>query len=152
MGDFTVRPTSGSERFRQNASLTIGNGELVVTDGRGLHHRFTLDKAQGGPALFCSYSVGVSRGSSPEQAIADSDRLAMVRTRPDLWDQGDLQGLADRLGLIVSDVLADAPTGNRQDCVDLFGVEGLGLQLVIWTLIAIGIVAVVAYALKAVLG
>jgi len=149
---FEIRPVSGSRRFTTSACLELGDNELIVTDGKGQHHRFTLDRAQGGPALFCSYKVGVSRGSAREQAIADSERLAMVRTRPDLWDQADLQRLVARLDLIISDVLADAPTGNRQDCVDLFGVEGLGLQLVIWTLIAIGIVAVVVYALKAVLG
>jgi hypothetical protein len=124
----------------------VQGGELVVTDGKARPHRFPLDKGQGGPALFCTYTVAVSHGSAPEQAVADSHRLAIFRTLPSLWDPDDLRRLADALDLIVSDSLADAPTGDRPDCVDLRGLEGAGRLMVL----SVGaIVLVVAAAIAA---
>ena len=119
VADLTIRPTDGPKRLRENAALSVEDGQLIVTDAKERRHSFTLDKTRGGPALFCTYTVAVSRGSAPEQAFADAHRLAIVRTRPDLWDQQDLQRLAKLLDLVSSDSLADAPTGKRQDCVDL---------------------------------
>jgi hypothetical protein len=146
--EFSVRPSGGPQPFRRNACLTLQAGELIVTDGKARLHRFPLDKSKGGPALFCTYTVAVTHGSAPEQAVADSHRLAMFRMLPSLWNQDDLRRIADALDLIVSDSLADAPTGDRPDCVDLRGLEGSGRWLILSTLAIILVIAAIIEVLR----
>jgi hypothetical protein len=141
-----VRPSGGPQPFRRNASLAVRDGELVVTDGRGRVHRFTLDKTKGGVAHFCAYSVGMYHGSGQEYGSLDARYQALIRTWPILWNEEEIRHLAEVADLIFHDSQADAPRGDRPEMVELKGAEGsgrialfivLGFCLVIWALVAV---------------
>ena len=144
--DFFVRPVNGPQPFRRKASLALRGGELVVTDGKGRVHRFTLDKTKGGIAHFCTYSVAMYHGSGQEYGFLDARYQALVRTWPILWNQEEIRQLAEMADLIFHDSQADAPTGNRPEMVELKGAEGsvrialfiiLVLCIVTWAVFAV---------------
>jgi hypothetical protein len=114
----------GPQPFRRNASLAVRDGELVVTDGKARVHRFTLDKTKGGAANFCTYKVAMYHGSGLEHGFMDARRQALVRTWANLWDTDEIHRLAAAADLIISDSEADAPVGDRPECVELKGAEG----------------------------